>query len=148
MAKTGIKSVAELTAESAILGYWNEINSGGVNVGKWIRLLYEIIIQGLDEKRWFYDRRLAENAVRFIQRYCHHYKGKLAPQRIRLELWELSAVELIFGIVDGEGKRQFTQQYERTGDGRRQCGIMQRKAQHARHAPDAQRRRMKAGCDC
>ena len=109
MTKAVIRTVADMTAESAILGYWNEIDSGGVNVGKWIRLLYEVILQGLEEKRWFYDRHLAENAVRFIERYCHHYKGKLAPQRIRLSLWERAAIELIFGIVDGDGKRQFTE---------------------------------------
>lgn len=101
--------MAEITAESAILQYWNEIDSGGVNVGKWIRLLYEVILQGIAEKRWFYDHKLADNAVRFIQRYCHHYKGKLAPQRIKLSLWQKAAISLIFGIVDASGKRQFTQ---------------------------------------
>ena len=109
MKKTVIKSVAEMTAESAILAYWNEIDTGGVNVGQWIRLLYEVIIQGLTEKRWFYSRRLADNAVQFIERYCHHYKGKLAPRRLRLSLWERAAIELIFGIVDADGKRQFTE---------------------------------------
>ena len=53
-----------MTAESAILQYWNEIDNGGVNAGKWIRLLYEVILQGLQEKRWFYDHHLAENAMR------------------------------------------------------------------------------------
>ncbi len=98
-----------MTAESAILQYWNEIDSGGVNVGKWIRLLYEVIIQGLQDKRWFYDHRLAMNAINFIERYCHHYKGKLAPQRIKLSLWEKSSISLIFGIVDASGRRQFTE---------------------------------------
>ena len=101
--------MADLNAESAILQYWNEIDSGGVNVGKWIRLLYEVIIQGIAEKRWFYDHKLADNAVRFIERYCHHYKGKLAPKRIKLSLWQKAAISLIFGIVDASGKRQFTQ---------------------------------------
>ena len=98
-----------LTAESAILQYWNEIDSGGVNVGKWIRLLYDVILQGLHEKRWFYDHELAENAIRFIERFCHHYKGALAPRRITLSLWERSSIALIFGIVDEEGRRQFTE---------------------------------------
>lgn len=96
-----------MTAESAIIQYWNEIDSGGVNVGKWIRLLYEVILQGLSEKRWFYDQRLANNALKFIERFCHHYKGKLAPKRIKLSLWERASISLIFGIVDAEGKRQF-----------------------------------------
>ena len=93
--------------ENAIQEYWNEIQTGGVTVGKWIRMLYEVIMKGLDEGRWFYDDHLAQNAVGFIQRYCHHYKGALAPRRIVLSLWERAAIRLIFGIVDASGKRQF-----------------------------------------
>ena len=92
---------------NAIQEYWEEIRTGGTVVGKWIRLLYEVIISGLEEGRWSYDDRLAKNAIGFIERYCHHYKGVLAPRRIRLSLWQKAAISLIFGIVDGTGKRQF-----------------------------------------
>lgn len=105
----GVVSATKMTAENAILAYWEEIQTGGVNAGQWIRLLYEVIIQGINENRWFYDHRLALNAIGFIERYCHHYKGKLAPRRIRLSLWERASISLIFGIVDCTGKRQFTE---------------------------------------
>ena len=95
--------------ESAIIAYWNEIQSGGAIVGKWIRMLYDVILQGISENRWFYDERLANNAIGFIERFCHHYKGVMAPKRIRLSLWQKAAISLIFGIVDGEGRRQFNQ---------------------------------------
>ena len=98
-----------MTAASAILQYWNEIQSGGVNVGKWIRLLYEVILQGLSEHKWYYSHERAENAIRFIERYCHHYKGKLAPQRIKLSLWERATITLIFGIVDDAARRMFVE---------------------------------------
>ena len=98
-----------MTAESAILQYWNEIRTGGINAGKWIRLLCDVILQGLNEHRWFWDQRLADNAIGFIQRFCHHYKGKLAPQRIRLSLWERFVISLIFGIVDSGARRQFAE---------------------------------------
>ena len=78
-------------------------------VGKWIRQLYDVIIRGIAEGRWRYDERLANNALRFIERFCHHYKGALAPKRIRLSLWQRAAISLIFGIVDEAGKRQFTE---------------------------------------
>ena len=78
-------------------------------MGKWIRQLYQVITDGLAEGRWFYNEKLALNAIRFIERFCHHYKGKLAPRRIRLDLWERAAISLIFGIVDEAGKRQFTE---------------------------------------
>ena len=96
-------------AKNAILEYWEEIQSGGVTVGKWIRQLYEVILKGIDENRWFYDEKLAQNAVGFIERFCHHYKGALAPRRIRLSLWQRASISLIFGIVDNTGKRQFTE---------------------------------------
>ena len=95
--------------EDAILAYYQKIRDGSETVGKWIRLLYEVIFQGLSEKRWFWDQRLADNAIGFIERFCHHYKGKLAPRRIRLSLWERASISLIFGIVDATGKRQFNE---------------------------------------
>ena len=98
-----------MTAESAILQYWNEIQTGGIIVGKWIRLLYEVILQGLTEHRWYYSHERADNAIRFIERYCHHYKGKLAPKRIKLSLWERATLDLIFGIVDDNVRRMFVE---------------------------------------
>ena len=97
------------TEQSAILEYYHEIRSGGVTVGRYIRMLYEVIISGLDEKRWFYDRQKAEPAVRFIETYCHHYKGELAPKHLKLSLWQRASIQLIFGIVDGHGVRQFSE---------------------------------------
>lgn len=98
-----------MKTENAIVEYRNEINTGGVVVGKWIRMLYDVLVQGFSENRWFYDERLAWNALGFIHRYCHHYKGVMAPRRMTLELWERAGISSIFGIVDGTGKRQFNQ---------------------------------------
>ena len=35
--------------ENAITAYWEEIQTGGVVVGKWIRQLYDVIIRGIAE---------------------------------------------------------------------------------------------------
>ena len=109
MKKARMRTVADLNAESAILQYWNEIITGGINAGKWIRLLFEVILQGLTDHRWFWSQKLADNALNFIERYCHHYKGRLAPQRIKLSLWERAVISLIFGIVDAGARRQFAE---------------------------------------
>lgn len=95
--------------ENAILAYYQRIQDGSITVGRWIRLLYETIIDGLETKRWYFDQRKASNAIRFIERYCHHNKGPLAPQRLKLSLWQRAGISLIFGIVDEEGHRQFTE---------------------------------------
>jgi len=95
--------------ENAILAYYQGIRDGSIVVGRWVRMLYETIIEGLESKRWFFDQRKATNAIRFMEKFCHHNKGPLAPQRLKMSLWERAGISLIFGIVDAEGKRQFTQ---------------------------------------
>ena len=72
-------------------------------------MLYDVILQGLSEHKWYYSHERADTAIRFIERYCHHYKGKLAPQRIKLSLWERATITLIFGIVDDNVKRLFVE---------------------------------------
>ena len=95
--------------ENAILAYYQGIRDGSIVVGKWIRQLYELILDGLEDKRWFYDQRKASIVIRFIERFCHHYKGTLAPERVKLMLFQRAAISLMFGIVDGDGMRQFTE---------------------------------------
>jgi phage terminase large subunit-like protein len=93
--------------ENAILQYWKAISTGEINAGKWIRLLYDVILEGEASGRWFFDTGKANNAIAFIERFCHHFKGKLAPGRIKLELWQRASISLIFGVVDAKGRRQF-----------------------------------------
>ena len=95
--------------ENAILAYYQGIRDGSIVVGKWVRQLYELILDGLEDKRWFFDQRKASIVIRFIERFCHHYKGSMAPERIKLLLFQRAAISLMFGIVDGEGMRQFTE---------------------------------------
>ena len=95
--------------ENAIYKYYQGITDGSITVGKWIRMLYEVIIDGLESKRWMFDQRRANAAIGFIEKYCHHYKGALAPNRIKLSLWQKAALSLMFGIVDADGVRQFTE---------------------------------------
>ena len=101
--------------ENAILAYYQGISDGSIVAGRWIRLLYEQIIEGLEHGRWRYDQRKASNCIRFMERFCHHNKGPLAPGRLALSLWERAALSLIFGIVDQDGLRQFTEVFFMVG---------------------------------
>lgn len=90
-----------------IYQYYQKIKDGSVTVGKWIRLVYEYIVNGLEEKRFFFDQKKANHAVDFIEMFCHHAEGKLAPGLLKLELWQKAYVSALFGIVDENGLRQF-----------------------------------------
>ena len=105
--KTGGGSGAEVPAKNYILEYYQAITDGSVTVGHWIREWYRIIVDGLQTKRWCFSQKKALMAIRFIQTFCRHHEGELAPGRIKLELWQKAMISVIFGIVDESGVREF-----------------------------------------
>lgn len=100
-----MKKTAE--KENYILTYYQKISDGTITVGKWVKLAYEMIIKGLENKSFFYDSKKAHKAINFIEKFAHHHEGALAPQNIKLELWQKALVSAVFGIVDKDGYRQF-----------------------------------------
>ena len=90
-----------------ILEYYQRIKDGSIVAGKWILLWYERIIKGLEDKLFFYEPKKARKAIEFIENFCRHSKGKLAPNLIKLELWQKAMQAVIFGIVDESGRRWF-----------------------------------------
>ena len=90
-----------------IYAYYQQIKDGTLNVGHWVKLWYEIIVDGIESKRWTYDQKAANHAIDFIERYCRHHEGKFAPNLIKLELWQKAFLAVVFGIMDKTGRRQF-----------------------------------------
>lgn len=90
-----------------IYEYYQAIKDGTVVVGQWVRMWYEFVIKGLENKTFFYDAKKAGKAIKFIENFCHHHEGALAPKLISLELWQRALVAVVFGIVDENGLRQF-----------------------------------------
>lgn len=93
--------------DNYILAYYQEIRDGRAVVGKWVRMAYEQIISGIESGRWAYNHKAAQKAVMFIENFCHHHEGALAPGLIRLELWQKAFISVLFGIMDHDGRRQF-----------------------------------------
>lgn len=91
--------------KSYIYKYYKKINSGEIKAGKWIRKVYEIIVKGVESGSFYYDKSKAEKAVKFIETFCHHSKGR--SDLIKLELWQKSLVSCIFGLCNEYGYRQF-----------------------------------------
>ena len=96
-----------MVSKNYILTYYQQIKDGSVTVGSWIQKWYEYIVHGLEEKRFFFDQKKAARAIAFIQQYCRHHEGPLAPQLITLEVWQKALISVIFGVMDAEGLRQF-----------------------------------------
>ena len=90
-----------------ILEYYQAIKDGSVVTSKWVRLVFEILIEGIESKKWTFDQKKANKAIRFIESNCHHSEGALAPKKLKLELWQKAIVSAIFGIIGEDGFRQF-----------------------------------------
>lgn len=89
-----------------IFAYWEAIQKGQVTVSKWIRMLYQILVDGLKNGTWLFDERKANKAICFIENFCHHSEGR--HDLLKLEIWQKAIVSAIFGIMDPEtGYRQF-----------------------------------------
>lgn len=85
--------------------YHYKIQHGEIVAGKWIKLLYEKIVAGLRDGLFYFDAKKANNAIEFIETFCHHCEGR--NDLIKLELWQKATASLIFGIVDENGLRIF-----------------------------------------
>lgn len=99
--------MAKNSSNNYILSYYQQICDGSVTVGRWIRAVYEYLVTGLEEKRFFFDQKKANTAVNWISEHSYHVEGPLAPGKIKLELWQKAFWSAVFGIVDADGNRQF-----------------------------------------
>lgn len=87
--------------------YYRCIKDESIVVGQWVRIWYERIINGIETGLYFYDHRKANKAIKFIESFARHHEGALAPNLLKLELWQKAFLSVIFGIVDSKGNRQF-----------------------------------------
>lgn len=88
-----------------IYEYYQAIKDEKIVVGQWIKLLYEYLIEGLEKKAFYFDQKKANQAIKWIENYCHHCKGR--NDLFKLELWQKALISAMFGIVDENGLRQF-----------------------------------------
>lgn len=93
--------------ENYILTYYQQIKDGRVIVGRWVALVYEYIVNGLEAGLFYYDAKKAHSVITFIESHVHHTAGRLAPGLLKLELWQKAMLSCMFGIVDDTGARQF-----------------------------------------
>lgn len=105
--------------DNYILAYYQAIRDGSIIVGKWVMMLYQKIVEGIDNGDYIFDQKKANRAIRFIEKFVKHNKGPLAPGPLILALWQKAALSCLYGIVDETGKRVFSEVFLVVG---RKCG--------------------------
>lgn len=96
-----------MAGDNWIYTYYQGIKDGTYTVGRWVKLVYEYIIRGLEQKLFFFDQKKANAAIEWIEAHCFHTEGPLAPRHLELEVWEKAFFSAVFGLVDKNGLRQF-----------------------------------------
>lgn len=94
-------------ADNWIYTYYQGIKNGTYCVGRFVRAVYQYLVDGLQDKKFFFDGNKANSAIEYIETHCFHTEGPLAPQPLKLEVWEKALVSAVFGIVNKDGFRQF-----------------------------------------
>ena len=93
--------------DNYILAYYQQIQDGSIVVGRWVSLLYDMIITGIENGTYRFDQQKANRAIKFIETFCRHNKGTLAPGRLILSLWQKAFLSCLYGILDRDNRRQF-----------------------------------------
>lgn len=104
------------SATERALGYANDVVSGNVPAGLYVRLACQRFLSDLKRDDWpyRYDADRADKAVRFME-LMPHTKGKWAAksERLILEPWQCFAECNLFGWVRTDtGLRRFRESYE------------------------------------
>lgn len=98
-----------------IYTYYQGIKDGTYTVGRWVRLVYEYIIRGLEQKEFFFDQKRANAAIEWMEAHCFHTEGPLAPQPIKFEVWQKAYFSCKYGLIDKSGHLQFRETLLLTG---------------------------------
>lgn len=93
--------------DNFIFAYYQKISDGSIVVGRWVSLLYEKIVAGIEDGTYIFNQQKANRAIKFIETFCRHNKGKLAPKQLKLSLWQKAFISTLYGIVDESDHRVF-----------------------------------------
>lgn len=93
--------------DNYIYRYYQQISNGSVSVGQYIKMVYEFVIKGLEDKLFYFDQKKADDAINWMESHCFHVEGPLAPNPLKFEVWQKALISCIFGLVDENGNRQF-----------------------------------------
>ena len=102
-------------SDNWIYKYYQGIKNETYCVGRYIKLLYEYLVKGLQEKQFFFDAKKANDVIEWKETHCFHTEGPLAPGSLKLEPWQKAKTSAIYGLVDENGNRYFKEVVEVVG---------------------------------
>lgn len=101
--------------------YITKVLDGKIPACRWVKFACLRQKQDLERKKsskfpYHFDRKRANKPCKFIECLCH-VKGPKAGECIKLEDWQCFIITTIFGWIDDNGYRRFSQAYIEVGRG-------------------------------
>lgn len=87
--------------------YSDKIRTGELKASKFVIAWYDKILRDLADGKYSFSEEKANHCIKFIEAFCRHHEGALAPNLITLELWQKAFLSVVFGCLDNDGNRQF-----------------------------------------
>ena len=95
-----------------VLDYWNEIESGRVQVSSKVKKVYARLVDEIHQpNKWQFDLRAANRPIEFIETLCKHSKAEWMGKPIELELFQKAFISALFGFIDEQGIRRFKETF-------------------------------------
>jgi len=93
----------------ALSTYFGGILDGSVTACEKMRLVAAKVMHDYEHPGLYhFDQQVAEKHTGFIERYCKLPSGKLGHP-LKLELFQKAILEVVFGFVDGQGIRKYSE---------------------------------------
>ena len=92
--------------------YYKKICNNDIKTSEKIRKTYKYLNNKLENDGadgYFFSEKKAMRIIKFAENFCTNSKGKYGGKLVKLELWEKAMLSAVFGFVDIEGNRQFTE---------------------------------------
>lgn len=93
--------------------YYDAIEKGIVIVPKYIKKVYQKIVESINnpDHYYYYDKDKSNKAIEFIEKFCKQSQGVIGAP-IELMLWQKALICVIFGIINKKtGYRQFKEAF-------------------------------------
>lgn len=84
------------------------VGEGKYVLGEKMLANIRLVQKGLAEGRFFFDKKKADRYIDFIERFIVYVKGEFKGH-LKLECWQKYMTACIFGLVDEDGTRHFTE---------------------------------------
>ncbi len=94
---------------SYLLEYAEAVQDGKILANDYIKAMYSILAENaINPKKYHFDLDIANSHIEFIETFCKQSQGVMG-EPLKLELFQKAKFEAVYGFVDDDDIRQYTE---------------------------------------